>query len=74
MAKVGEIVSIRFREKSGFNYTLHVEALEIEKGLKIIGRPRTVFAEGVGEVTGGDILRIKGQWMEFDLKKFTVCQ
>jgi hypothetical protein len=62
---VGEKVRVSYADKSGSPYVLHVEVLEITASDQFIGRIESIFAKGIGEVTGGDILALKGQKATF---------
>jgi hypothetical protein len=65
---IGEMVRISYANDSAFRYVLHVEVLSVaEKGL-FVGRVERVFAQGNGEITGGEILdEVKGKAMNFSL-------
>ena len=60
---VGEKVKVPY--KDGHKYTLEVEVTAICPSNEFIGRIERVFAAGDGEVTGGDILAVKGQEKKF---------
>ena len=60
---VGEKVKVPY--KDGHKYTLEVEVTAICPSNEFIGRIERVFAAGDGEVTGGDVLDLKGQKMTF---------
>lgn len=62
---VGEKVRVSYADKSGSSYVLHVTVLEIPESDQIIGRVEFIFAKDIGEVTGGDILVLKGQKVAF---------
>lgn len=62
---VGEKVGVSYSDKSGSPYVLHVEVLEIAARDQFIGRVESIFAKGIGEVSGGDILALKGQKAAF---------
>jgi len=62
---VGEKVMVSYANENGSPYVLHVTVLEIAGDERIIGRVDVIFANGVGEVTGGDILSLKGQEVTF---------
>jgi hypothetical protein len=57
---VGDQIKVRYGE-----YTLDVEVTQISAPGEFVARVERVFATGLGEVTGGDILAIKGREMTF---------
>ena len=62
---IGGKVKVSYANKGGFPYVLHVEVLETAENNQFIGRVESIFARGSGEVTGGNILGLKGQKMTF---------
>jgi hypothetical protein len=58
---VGDQLKVRHGE-----YTLDVEVTRIGAPGEFVARVNHVFASGVGEVTGGAILDLKGQKMTFN--------
>jgi hypothetical protein len=60
--KVGEMVKVRHNDD--FTYTLDVEVTAICTPDEFIGRIDRVFSSG-GEITGGDILILRGQEKKF---------
>jgi len=60
--KVGEMVKVRHNDD--FTYTLDVEVTAICPPDEFIGRIGRVFSSG-GEITGGDILMLRGQEKKF---------
>jgi hypothetical protein len=61
---VSEKVKVRY-ERDGSRYTLDVEVIDIPSSGEFVGRIEGVFATGIGEVTGGEILELKGQKATF---------
>jgi len=60
--KVGEKVKVRHNDD--FTYTLDVEVTAICSSDEFIGRIDSIFSSG-GEITGGNILILKGQEKKF---------
>ena len=61
--KIREIVKVRHIDL--YTYILHVEVTAICEFNEFIGRIDNIFAEGAGEISGGEILKLKGQQKTF---------
>ncbi len=53
---IGDKVRVSYVDKSGFRYMLHVEILSVTKSDRFVGCVGSVFAEGNGEIIGGQVL------------------
>jgi hypothetical protein len=60
---IGQKLKVRYVDT--YKYLLHVEVIEIDRSGGFIGRVDHVFADGIGEITGGDVLKLRGQRMAF---------
>jgi hypothetical protein len=64
MAKVEAGEKVKVRHNNDFTYTLDVEVTAICPFNEFIGRVERIFSDG-GEMTGGNILALKGQEKKF---------
>jgi hypothetical protein len=65
MAKVEVGEKVKVRHNDDFTYTLDVEVTATCPFNEFIGRVERVFSGGGGEMTGGNILALKGQEKKF---------
>jgi hypothetical protein len=62
---VGEKVRVSYIDSNGLPYVFHAEVLKMTGRDRFIGRVGSIFAKDAGEITGGDILALKGQEVTF---------
>jgi hypothetical protein len=68
---IGDKVRMNYVDKSGFRYVLHVEILSVTESDRFVGRVGSVFAEGNGEITGGQVLDdLRGKEITFSASDF----
>ena len=61
--QVGKKVKVLYTDQ--LRYILQVEVTVASRPNEFTGRIEAIFAEGNGEITGGDVLKWKGQEMTF---------